>query len=170
MGVPCVTMGGSIHAHNVGVSLLKTVGLQNLVARNEDEYVESAIQLASDVTSLSNLRMSLRELMSKSPLCEGTQFTQNLESIYRSMWRRYCDGDVPSLRRIELLQQQQQTQTEPVVPEESPVKSVEKTTISASKDGSIKENGFTTMPPLVYNNSSTGEEKVQLNQNSNPGS
>lgn len=26
MGVPCVTMGGSVHAHNVGVSLLKTVG------------------------------------------------------------------------------------------------------------------------------------------------
>lgn len=26
MGVPCVTMGGSVHAHNVGVSLLNTVG------------------------------------------------------------------------------------------------------------------------------------------------
>lgn len=27
MGVPCVTMGGMVHAHNVGVSLLKTVGM-----------------------------------------------------------------------------------------------------------------------------------------------
>ena len=26
MGVPCVTMAGSVHAHNVGVSLLKKVG------------------------------------------------------------------------------------------------------------------------------------------------
>ena len=26
MGVPCVTMAGSVHAHNVGVSLLSTVG------------------------------------------------------------------------------------------------------------------------------------------------
>lgn len=26
MGVPCVTMGGTVHAHNVGVSLLTTVG------------------------------------------------------------------------------------------------------------------------------------------------
>lgn len=26
MGVPCVAMRGSVHAHNVGVSLLKTVG------------------------------------------------------------------------------------------------------------------------------------------------
>ena len=26
MGVPCVTMAGSVHAHNVGVSLLTNVG------------------------------------------------------------------------------------------------------------------------------------------------
>lgn len=26
MGVPCVTMAGSVHAHNVGVSLLSNVG------------------------------------------------------------------------------------------------------------------------------------------------
>ncbi|CAN4121315.1 unnamed protein product [Withania somnifera] len=172
MGVPCVTMGGSVHAHNVGVSLLKTVGLQNLVARNEDEYVESAIQLASDVTYLSNLRMSLRELMAKSPLCDGAKFTRNIESTYRSMWRRYCDGDVPSLRRMELLQQQQ-TQIEPVVPEEPPVNSLGRNIISASKDGSIKENGFTTISALTYNSStSTSEENgvlQLLNQNSNHG-
>lgn len=28
MGVPCVTMGGSVHANNVGVSLLNTVGME----------------------------------------------------------------------------------------------------------------------------------------------
>ncbi|XP_057507242.1 probable UDP-N-acetylglucosamine--peptide N-acetylglucosaminyltransferase SPINDLY isoform X2 [Actinidia eriantha] len=39
MGVPCVTMGGSVHAHNVGASLLNTVGLGHLVGKNEDEYV-----------------------------------------------------------------------------------------------------------------------------------
>uniref|UniRef100_A0A0V0IZP6 Probable UDP-N-acetylglucosamine--peptide N-acetylglucosaminyltransferase SPINDLY n=1 Tax=Solanum chacoense TaxID=4108 RepID=A0A0V0IZP6_SOLCH len=168
MGVPCVTMGGSVHAHNVGVSLLKTVGLENLVARNEDEYVESAIQLASDVTSLSNLRMSLRELMSKSPLCDGAKFTRNIESIYRSMWRRYCDGDVPSLRRMELLQQQQ-TKTESVVPEESPVNSLERTITFAPTGGSIKENGFTTIPALVLNSSTSEENGVQSNQNGNHG-
>lgn len=130
------------------------------MARNEDEYVESAIQLASDVTSLSNLRMSLRELMSKSPLCDGAKFTRNIESAYRSMWRRYCDGDVPSLRRMVLLQQLQ-TQLESVVAAESPVNSLERTIISAPTNGSIKENGFTT----IKENGSTSEENgVQLNK------
>ncbi|KAH9615509.1 hypothetical protein KSS87_003007 [Heliosperma pusillum] len=32
MGVPCVTMAGNVHAHNVGVSLLKNVGKQTLPA------------------------------------------------------------------------------------------------------------------------------------------
>jgi predicted O-linked N-acetylglucosamine transferase (SPINDLY family) len=29
MGVPCVTMAGSVHAHNVGVSLLSNVGMKS---------------------------------------------------------------------------------------------------------------------------------------------
>ncbi|GJM88136.1 hypothetical protein PR202_ga04163 [Eleusine coracana subsp. coracana] len=103
MGVPCVTMAGSVHAHNVGVSLLSKVGLGRLVAKTEDEYVRLALELASDVTALQELRMSLRELMMKSPVCDGERFTRGLEAAYRNMWLRYCDGDIPSLKRLELL-------------------------------------------------------------------
>uniref|UniRef100_A0ACD5Y7T3 Uncharacterized protein n=1 Tax=Avena sativa TaxID=4498 RepID=A0ACD5Y7T3_AVESA len=103
MGVPCVTMAGSVHAHNVGVSLLTKVGLGRLVAKTEDEYVSLALDLASDVSTLQELRMSLRDLMIKSPVCDGESFTRGLESAYRTMWRRYCDGDSPALRRLEVL-------------------------------------------------------------------
>ncbi|KAK8953261.1 putative UDP-N-acetylglucosamine--peptide N-acetylglucosaminyltransferase SPINDLY [Platanthera guangdongensis] len=107
MGVPCVTLAGSVHAHNVGVSLLNNVGLAHLVAKTEDEYVGMAVKLASDVSALSELRMSLRELMLKSPLCDGSKFTKQLESLYRSMWHRYCKGDVPAQRHMEALQKEQ---------------------------------------------------------------
>ncbi|CAL9750138.1 unnamed protein product [Musa acuminata subsp. burmannicoides] len=106
MGVPCVTMAGSVHAHNVGVSLLTKVGLGRLVAKTEEEYVKLALQLASDVSALGELRMTLRELMSKSPVCDGAKFTQGLESTYRNMWHRYCRGDVPATRHIESLKDQ----------------------------------------------------------------
>ncbi|KAF5747786.1 UDP-N-acetylglucosamine--peptide N-acetylglucosaminyltransferase SPINDLY-like isoform X4 [Tripterygium wilfordii] len=128
MGVPCVTMAGSLHAHNVGVSLLSKVGLGHLIAKNEDEYVQLALQLASDVTALTNLRMSLRELMAKSPVCDGLNFTLGLESTYRDMWRRYCKGDVPSLKRMETLQQQ-------AVPVEPPINNSEPTRITISREG-----------------------------------
>jgi hypothetical protein len=113
-------------------------GLGHLVAKNEEEYVQSALQLASDIAALSNLRMSLRDLMSKSPVCDGPNFTLGLETTYRNMWHRYCKGDVPSLRRIELLQQQE-------VPKEVPIKNTDSTRITSSRDGppeSIKANGF----------------------------
>lgn len=107
MGVPCVTMAGSVHAHNVGVSLLKNVGLERLIAKTEEEYIELALKLASDVSALSDLRSTLRELMAKSPVCNGTKFTRDLESAYRSMWHRYCRGDVPALKNLKALQLEQ---------------------------------------------------------------
>lgn len=159
MGVPCVTMGGSVHAHNVGVSLLNTVGLGHLVAKNEDEYVQLALNLASDVTALSNLRMDLRRLMSKSPLCDGSKFTLGLESSYRNVWRRYCKGDVPSLKRMESLD-------EPSLKLSEPTKT---TTTRESPIGSVKTNGFTMGSNSMLNLSSCEENGAQLTQTANSG-
>ncbi|XP_024966467.1 probable UDP-N-acetylglucosamine--peptide N-acetylglucosaminyltransferase SPINDLY isoform X1 [Cynara cardunculus var. scolymus] len=141
MGVPCVTMGGSVHAHNVGVSLLTAVGLEHLVAKSEDEYIRLALELASDVMALSNLRMDLRNLMSKSPLCNGSKFMIGLESAYRDIWRRYCKGEVPSLKRVEMLQKQAPQVT--------------------SKDEPFKENGSNLGPPrlLISENGSESKSK-----------
>lgn len=131
MGVPCVTMAGSVHAHNVGVSLLSNVGLEHLVAKTEDEYIHSAVQLASNITALSELRLSLRNLMLNSPVCDGRKFILGLESIYRNLWHRYCRGDVPSLRTMEMLQKQQD--------EDAAVKLSEPSKV-------IKANGFSSDP------------------------
>ncbi|KAJ4846807.1 hypothetical protein Tsubulata_037060 [Turnera subulata] len=149
MGVPCVTMAGAVHAHNVGVSLLNKVGLEHLIAKNEDEYVELALQLASDVKALSNLRASLRELMSKSPVCDGPKFTLGLEAAYRNMWHRYCKGDVPSLKRLELLRQQGTL-------EDTGTKNSDPTSITFSREdpaGSVKSNGFNAILPSSVNHS-----------------
>ncbi|KAA8518549.1 hypothetical protein F0562_016023 [Nyssa sinensis] len=168
MGVPCVTMGGSVHAHNVGVSLLNTVGLGHLVAKTEDEYVQLALELASDVTALSNLRMSLRDLMSKSPLCDGSKFTVGLESTYRNMWHRYCKGDVPSLKNMDQLQQE----PEQVVSEEQDVKFSDPTRITSSRESplvSIKTNGFNLGSHSMLSPSPSEENGVQLNQSTHSG-
>ncbi len=50
MGVPVITLAGACHAHNVGVSLLAAVGLdEDWVAHSEEEYVELAVRHAQDV-------------------------------------------------------------------------------------------------------------------------
>ena len=89
MGVPCVTLAGACHAHNVGVSLLTTVGINSKwVARDQNEYVDMAIQAASNLSALSKLRQSLRQQMLQSALCDAEQFVSDLEACYCQLWNR----------------------------------------------------------------------------------
>jgi predicted O-linked N-acetylglucosamine transferase (SPINDLY family) len=80
MGVPVVTLAGAMHAGRVGVSLLTNVGLPELIARDEDDYVRIAAQLAADQPRLANLRQSLRSQVAASPLCDGPAFCRRFEA------------------------------------------------------------------------------------------
>jgi hypothetical protein len=91
MGVPCLTLGGHCHAHNVGVSLLTTVGLADeWVAYSEDQYLELAVRHASNVPALARLRQALRPRMVASRLCDGPGFVLGLEAAYRRLWVQHC--------------------------------------------------------------------------------
>jgi len=89
MGVPVITLKGNCHAHNVGVSLISQVGLEDWIANSESQYIQLAIQYAQDIDRLQKIRNSLRETMINSYLCNGPLFTQNLESVYRQLWQAH---------------------------------------------------------------------------------
>jgi predicted O-linked N-acetylglucosamine transferase (SPINDLY family) len=97
MGVPVITLAGHTHAARVGVSLLTRVGLPELIAQNEDDYVERAVALAQDLPRLTELRATLRQRMTQSPLCDAPAFTRNLEAAYREMWRGWCTACVSTM-------------------------------------------------------------------------
>lgn len=99
MGVPVVTMAGPTHASRVGASLLSAVGLDELVAQDEESYVRIAAGLAHDRDRLLRLRgaaagggaePSLRDRMRASPLCDEAGFVRRLETFYRRAWRERC--------------------------------------------------------------------------------
>jgi len=91
MGVPVVSLAGDSAPSRGGVSLLKTVGLDELVADTSQRYLDIACDLASDTGKLAALRTSMRARMSASPLMDASRFTHELEQAYRSMWRRWCE-------------------------------------------------------------------------------
>lgn len=93
MGVPVVTLLGDRHAGRICASVLTTVGLPELIARDADEFVRIAAALAQDPDSLGNMRSTLRERVRKSVLCDGTTFTHKLELAYRETWQRWCAAD-----------------------------------------------------------------------------
>lgn len=90
MGVPVVTRRGVVHASRVGCSLLHQVGLDDLVAQDEEEYLGIAARWAADPQRLASLRTELRTRMMQSVLCKKAVFTRNLEQAYRTMWRTWC--------------------------------------------------------------------------------
>lgn len=52
MGVPCVTLRGGCHAHNVGVSLLTAVGLRGFIVENEVRSPLNALQCYANAAML----------------------------------------------------------------------------------------------------------------------
>jgi predicted O-linked N-acetylglucosamine transferase (SPINDLY family) len=90
MGVPVLTLAGRTHVSRVGVSLLTNVDLPEMIARNEDEYVEIATRLANDLPRLAEIRRHLRDEMRSSSLMNGQQFARDVETTYRDIWRHWC--------------------------------------------------------------------------------
>lgn len=90
MGVPVITLAGSVHASRVGVSMLSNAGLSRLVAGSEDEYVSLAVSLASDPSEVRELRAGLRDRLRNAPNMDGLRFTRHLENAYVKIWDEYC--------------------------------------------------------------------------------
>ena len=90
MGVPVVTRTGKTSRSRTGASLLRTVGLPEFVAADEADYIGRATQWARDLPRLAELRRTLRSRMGASPLMDAPHFARQVESAYRTMWRRWC--------------------------------------------------------------------------------
>ncbi|ACD97075.1 Tetratricopeptide TPR_2 repeat protein [Trichlorobacter lovleyi SZ] len=90
MGVPVVTRAGDSHVSRVGVSLLHSVGLPELIGNSPEEYCSLAVALAADTVRLAALRSSLRDRLLASPLADNSTFTCHLEGVYRQIWQRWC--------------------------------------------------------------------------------
>jgi len=90
MGVPVVTLAGEVHMSRVGASLLQCAGFDQLVARDETDYVRIAVELARDVNRRQSLRAELRPRLAASPLLDHAGFTRKLEAHCRQAWRAWC--------------------------------------------------------------------------------
>lgn len=90
LGVPLVSLAGEAFLARAGLSILTTIGLPELVARSEDEYLRVARNLAGDRVRLVQLRAGMRERMRASPLLAAAAFTRDLEDCYRAAWRQWC--------------------------------------------------------------------------------
>jgi predicted O-linked N-acetylglucosamine transferase (SPINDLY family) len=96
MGLPVVTLEGKTMAGRHSTAYLASVGLNDLVSANKDDYVACALRLAKDREGLTKLRAGMRNRLINSPLCDNRMFGDHLDVALRTVWRRHCMGMEPA--------------------------------------------------------------------------
>jgi len=91
MGLPYITLAGRPSVGRLGGSILEGVGHPEWIANTEEEYIEKAVALASDLPALATLRSGLRAEMEAGPLMDESGFARKAEAAYREMWIKQCE-------------------------------------------------------------------------------
>ena len=82
MGVPLITLKGRSFHSRVGSSILNCINMKELITKNETDYLNLAIDLATNPKKLNKLKDKLKDNITKSPLFDSDKFTKNLEDLY----------------------------------------------------------------------------------------
>ena len=91
MGVPVVTLPGGRFSSRMGKSVLSAVGLEEFVASDKEDYVQIVTRLASDRDRIRSLRLSLRNQVARSPLCNTAEFTRDFEAVLQKVVNETMD-------------------------------------------------------------------------------
>jgi predicted O-linked N-acetylglucosamine transferase (SPINDLY family) len=94
-GCPLLTMAGETFVSRVAGSLLRTLGLSELVANSLAEYHAMALRLARDADLLGDLRARLEANRKTCPLFDAGPFARDLEKAYLTMWEIHASGEQP---------------------------------------------------------------------------
>jgi predicted O-linked N-acetylglucosamine transferase (SPINDLY family) len=93
MGVPVITRLGETVVGRAGFSQCSNLGLTDLVAQSDEEFVEIALEWSGDLPRLTALRQTLRERMMNSPLADAGRFARAIESAFLEAWKMSAAHD-----------------------------------------------------------------------------
>ena len=92
-GVPLLTCLGSTFASRVAASLVRAVGLDELVTSSLQDYKSLALNLVRNPSRLLALRQRLARNRNTHPLFDSERFARHIEAAYIKMWQRYQRGE-----------------------------------------------------------------------------
>ena len=85
MGVPVLTMAGYNFNSRCGESINKNLNMEQLIAKNEEDYISKAVNLNIDRDKLFDLRKSIFLDAIKSPLFNKKKFAENFFNSLREI-------------------------------------------------------------------------------------
>jgi protein O-GlcNAc transferase len=102
-GLPIVTCVGAAFASRVGASLLKAVGLPEMITTSLDDYEVLAVKLATGPALLQAIRDKLDANRSRYPLFDVDRLRRHIEAAYKIIWDIHQRGEAPRQISIEPL-------------------------------------------------------------------
>ena len=94
-GLPILTMAGESFVSRVAGSILKTIGVDELIVYSYDQYFQKALFLAKHPEELSGIRKKIAANKKTSPLFDTARYTRNLEAVYMKMIEAALLGNEP---------------------------------------------------------------------------
>jgi predicted O-linked N-acetylglucosamine transferase (SPINDLY family) len=95
-GAPVITWVGDTFAGRVSASLLRAVGLPELITTTWADYETLALALATDPGRRAALRAKLAANLPTCALFDTARFTRHMEAAYTRMWERAEAGLAPA--------------------------------------------------------------------------
>lgn len=92
MGVPTITMAGTIVASRTGACIMSHLGLQRMIVHTPQEYVNEAVYWSEHLSELAQIRTELRTRLQQSAMCQPNLIADALHIALRTMWQRWCQG------------------------------------------------------------------------------
>jgi predicted O-linked N-acetylglucosamine transferase (SPINDLY family) len=100
-GLPVLSCPGESFQGRVAASLLRAVGLPELIAPSLEAYQAIALDLARSAETLQNLKQKLRAQRESCPLFDTARYTRNFETALSEIWERHCRGQPPESFHVE---------------------------------------------------------------------
>lgn len=88
MGVPVITLVGPAFFERLSYSNLMNLGLSELCAFSEDEYIQKAVALAENQALCQDLRINLRDRIRQSPLGQTKHFVENWQNLIEKVVKK----------------------------------------------------------------------------------
>ena len=90
IGLPSVSLKGKSFASRVSASIYSQIDLDELIAINKNEYVNIAVNLATNKNKLNKIREKLKNHKN---VFNTKDFTKNLEKIYLKLYKQNFDDN-----------------------------------------------------------------------------
>jgi protein O-GlcNAc transferase len=94
-GLPVLTKQGKSYTARMASSLLKSLGMNELITTNELDYEKLALDLAQNTDKIAYIKQKLIKNRKSMPLFNTELFTRHLEDGYKRAYQKSLNGEKP---------------------------------------------------------------------------